>query len=251
MAENTDFISPHQCLIIYDKENKKFAASIRNRMSAKDVKCTIWDKDTFEANEKRLSNYNRMLILNSKIEEDYLINPEKVEMITDYVVYRREGRIASLNLLEGKDFAKLYDTVEEALSVAQYSDLDKESLMKASMSEIISSAMEGKAIVARTNSRGSKPYSIKDLIEGDGNGLKEWFSKRATPAAGLEFGATLLATPGGALTGGVAALVSLGVVYTSEWYKGKKAADKCKIMLWLEAADIFENKFLDDFLNAK
>ena len=70
-TEKQEFLSPHQCFIVYDKQTKQVAISIRNRLSEKGVKCTIWDEKVFRENEIRLSNYNRLLILNKEIAEEY------------------------------------------------------------------------------------------------------------------------------------------------------------------------------------
>lgn len=111
-TEKQEFLSPHQCFVIYDDLSKQVAISVRNRLSEKGIKCVIWDDKQFKANEARLSNFNRLLIFNKKIAEEYLGNPSlKLKDLSDYVVYRREGRVASICLKnEDLDYSEVIQT---------------------------------------------------------------------------------------------------------------------------------------------
>ena len=113
MAENQEFLAAHQCFIVFDSLSRKIAISIRNRLSKEGIKCTIWDEKHFEDNEYRLSNFNRILFLSAKYADEYLSNPEIKEEISDFVIYRREGRTASLTLVDSKvKFDDVYKELE-------------------------------------------------------------------------------------------------------------------------------------------
>ena len=248
-TEKQEFLSPHQCFIVYDKLTKQIAISIRNRLSEKGVKCTIWDEKIFRENEIRLSNYNRLLILNKEIAEEYLANPSlKSKQLTEYVLYKREGRVASIVLKnEGIDYSELYKKfaapIEEFQKEVKALEPEKQEKIKALSSEEI---VEALAIIQKENTlslpaKDSKVPKQEDKENRAVKLIKEYGFTIAGAAVG---GAVGFILP-------IPTLTTLAALYGYEWFANKKDAEKCKQLLLFDAAMNFEKELLDDFVNAK
>ena len=248
--EKQEFLSPHQCFIVYDKLTKQIAISIRNRLSEKGVKCVIWSEEQFESNEIRLSNYNRLLIFSKKIADEYLANPSlKSKQLTEYVVYKREGRVASIVLKTEKlDYAELYKTIakpiEEFQNKVKALAPEKQEKIKAISPEEFAEAL---TIIQTENKVLALPQSSSKYN-------KEENKNNETVKLLKAYG---LAALGGGIGGAVGFLLPipslpiLAVLYGYEWFSNKKDAEKCKQILLFEAAMNFEKELLDDFVNAK
>lgn len=250
-TEKQEFLSPHQCFIVYDKQTKQVAISIRNRLSEKGVKCTIWDEKVFRENEIRLSNYNRLLILNKEIAEEYLGNPYvKSEQLTEYVLYRREGRVASIFLKDEKlDYTELFKKIAnpaeviqkgiEALPVAQ-----QEKIKSLSPEEIA----EAVAIIQHKSGAPALPQKEKIDDNQKNSEVVELLKDLGKAAGGgAAVGAALALLP---ITS-ISAISALVVLAGYGWFANKKDAEKCKQLLLFDAAKKFEKELLDDFVNAK
>lgn len=248
--EKQEFLSPHQCFIVYDKLTKQVAISIRNRLSEKGVKCTIWDEKVFRENEIRLSNYNRMLILNKEIAEEYLANPSlKSKQLTEYVLYRREGRVASIFLKNEKlDYTELFKKIAtpaaeiqkgiEALPVEQ-----QEKIKSLSPEEIA----EAVAIIQRESGALALPQKEKIDDNQKNSEVVELLKDLGKAGGGAAVGAALVLFP---ITS-ISAISTLVVLAGYGWFANKKDAEKCKQLLLFDAAMNFEKELLDDFVNAK
>ena len=245
MAENQEFLSPHQCFIIYDDFSKKVALSIRNRLSEKGVKCTTWDEKHFRDNEFRMSNFNRLLILNDKIAEEYLANPAVCKEISDYVIFKQEGRVASLQIADKKaKYNEMVKEVEEKLDeikkcIAEANEDEVSTLHQLSAEELSESlslipSPKGTPILPLSDSYTKQPSEkSKNLASKIGSygatGVAIAIAG-AFPIAGATFGASLLAY----------SLIT-----------GAKSSNKCKEMLLFCAAIVFERDYIEDFINAQ
>ena len=240
MAENQDFLSPHQCFIIYDDFTKKIAISIRNRLSGKGIKCTVWDEKHFRDNEARMSNYNRLLILHEKIADEYLANPVINIKISDFVLYRREGRTASLTLADPK---ANYDKFLE-MAQAEYerikkignklSEEDKNALNQLTPGEIAEAYQKATIDIAH--------MLPADIPENDVKAAKA--NKYAKLLFEAGFGTALIGFP-----------LATASVFASIWAFGKiesiRTSNDCKRVLLFAASMIFEKDYIDDFVNAE
>lgn len=244
MSENQEFISSQQCFIVYDNLSRKTALSIRNRLSAKGIKCIAWDENHFRDNEYVISNYDRLLFLNDKIASDYLANPEINKEIFDFVIYKREGRVASLSIGDKKaKFNRLIKELEANYAsmqpnVVKYEEKDdKISEIERLTPEEIAKSFE-LAIDKNRNSSSRLSSCISDkepsdkvksaseylvpLIEGCADGV--------SPVAASAIGAAL-------------------VCYRKNG--DTNSTSKCKEILIFASALVFEKDLINDFINAQ
>lgn len=243
MAENQEFLSAHQCFIVFDSLSKRIAVSIRNRLSKEGIKCTIWDEKHFEDNEYRLSNYNRILFLSSKYADEYLSNPEiKLETIKDFVVYRREGRTAALTLVNSKvnldDISKeLEDKYKELVNKAEkITKKDKEvlsSLTPEELTESLALAIENETKLLPAPQQKSEEKKSSTTL------------KEAARIVGEYGGAFLSGALIGAFPIASAAVGAALITY------GVKNANDSKRALLFAGALVFEKQYLNDFVNAE
>lgn len=113
MNKQVDSFSPHECFIVYEDYSMKFALSLRNRLSQKGLKIMAWDEKHFKEQAFRMSNHNRILILDDNIESQFLSNPEiTMHKLTDYVYYKREGHVASINIY---DYVNMDDIIRKEI----------------------------------------------------------------------------------------------------------------------------------------
>lgn len=238
-TERQEFLSPHQCFIVYDDLTKQIAISIRNRLSEKGVKCVIWNDKQFKDNEARLSNYNRLLIFNKKIADEYLANYTILSRrITDYVIYKREGRVASICLIDEKvDYSELYKSVQK----------DIERLRK--RIESADQETKNKIMALAPNELANAVANIQEINtlalpeQTQENALKK-NEDDSSPALAILAGLGV-----GALAIGVLPFtISLGTFY---WFSKRDDEEKCKQLLLFDAVLKFEKDLLDDFVNAK
>lgn len=241
MNENQDFLSPSQCFIVYDKHTRKIALSIRNRLSKEHIKCTAWDGDTFKQNEARMSNFNRILILNKEIAEEYLANPEINKEISDHVIYRREGRVASLTLAEdGTKYDELYETLKPATETLQaLPEEDKKILLAATPSEIAELMPTNKVICLPTTIEEKDDISPEEEIKRDK--IKSTLKTIAT-YAGIGAAATLFPIATAAVS---SSILIIGLT------DSKKSSEKCKEILLFASALVFEKQYINDFVDAE
>lgn len=250
-TEKQEFLSPHQCFIVYDKLTKQVAISIRNRLSEKGVKSTIWDEKVFRENEIRLSNYNRLLILNKEIAEEYLANPSlKPKQLTEYVLYKREGRVASIFLKDEKlDYTELFKKIaipaEEIQKGIEALPVEQQEKIKALSSEEIAEAIaiiqsESGALALPSKEQKDENKKNSEVVE-----LLKELGKAA--GGGAAVGAALVLLP---ITS-ISVISALVVLTGYGWFLNSKDAVKCKQLLLFEAAKNFEKELLDDFVNAK
>ncbi len=244
-TEKQEFLSPHQCFVIYDDLSKQVAISVRNRLSEKGIKCVIWDDKQFKANEARLSNFNRLLIFNKKIAEEYLGNPSlKLKDLSDYVVYRREGRVASICLKnEDLDYSELYKQISAPIENFKKEVLALEPEKQAKIKELTKEEIaEAIAIIEQENNALALPVSIENK-EDKSN------SNRAV-ALLKEYGLAAIGGTVGFLFP-VPTISALVVLTGYGWFINSKDATRCKQLLLFDAARNFEKELLDDFVNAK
>lgn len=245
-VEKQEFLSPHQCFVVYDDLTKQIAISVRNRLSEKGVKCVIWDDKQFKANEARLSNFNRLLIFNKKIADEYLGNPSlKSKDLSEYVAYRQEGRVASICLKnEGLDYADLYKQISAPVDEFKKNLLalepEKQEKIKELTNEEIAEAI---AIIEQENNPLALPAGSEDKGEnkGENNRAVELLKEYGLAAVG---GAVGFLFP-------IPTISALVVLTGYGWFLSGKDADRCKKLLLFEAAENFEKELLDDFVNAK
>ena len=240
MAENQEFLAAHQCFIVFDSLSRKIAISIRNRLSKEGIKCTIWDEKHFEDNEYRLSNFNRILFLSAKYADEYLSNPEIKEEISDFVIYRREGRTASLTLVDSKvKFDDVYKELEtkykEFVATGQsISDKEKKVLDKLTPEDV-----EESLKLVPVNNVPLLPAPKEGVMEQKAS-VKEAAKIVAKYGGGYLLGSALLGFPIAA-SAVVASLISFGI---------KSANDSKKVLLFAGAL-VFEKDYINDFVNAE
>lgn len=240
MTDNQEFLSPQQCFIVYDDLSRKVAISIRNRLSKLGIKCTVWDKKHFEDNEFRMSNFNRVLFLNDSLAKEYLFNAEKTVEISDHVIYKREGRVASL-CIEEKDLK--FD--EMLKSVQEKWDKMKSVAEKAS-SQI---SEQDKALIE--NMSASEFAQSLALLPANNVPLLPNNSEKTDADDNPSRAAEILKKIG--LTG---SFIVNPVVLTALYFYGRiessiKNAKDCKQILLLAAAMVFEEKYINDFVRAE
>lgn len=228
METTSEFLPAHQCFIVYDDLTKKVAISLRNRLSEKDVKCTIWSEKQFNDNEARLSNFNRLLILSEKIAAEYLAAPSlrKVE-ITSYVYYKREGRIATILLKKNINFDNVFKFFEKSTR----SILEKINIINDDDSnQDFASALD------------------KEIDDIDTNSTSLVVRKDTKHEENAQKAAALLIAVG---TGVAFGIIGLVAEFGYCWYnKSLSDKDKKRVLLFAAARE-FEKKFFDDFVNAK
>lgn len=240
MSDNQEFLSPHQCFIIYDDMSKKIALSIRNRLSAKGIKCTVWDEKHFRDNEFRMSNYNRILFLNKKIADEYLANPQIIKEISDYVLYKREGRVASLTLANQKvkynEILKEVETKYNEMKKKLSESADKEE-MNASLAELTPGEIADSFQLALQPSTPMLPSP-----SGQETSVKiNRFDKFVDLALLIGINAAFpVAT----------ASISVAMLCYAK-YDDLKSSAKCKEILLFAAALEFEKNLINDFINAE
>ena len=245
-VEKQEFLSPHQCFVVYDDLTKQIAISVRNRLSEKGVKCVIWNDKQFKDNEGRLSNFNRLLIFNKKIAEEYLANPSlKSKDLSEYVAYKREGRVASIYLKnDDLDYTELYKQISEPIDDLKAKLLalepEKQEKIKELTNEEIAEAI---TIIGQENNAIALPVSSEDKGEdkGENNRAVELLKEYGLAAAG---GAVGFLFP-------IPTISALVVLTGYGWFLNSKDATKCKQLLLFDAAMNFEKELLDDFVNAK
>lgn len=238
-TEKQEFLSPHQCFIVYDDLTKQIAISIRNRLSEKGVKCVIWNDKQFKDNEARLSNYNRLLIFNKKIADEYLSNYTILSRrITDYVIYKREGRVASICLIDEKvDYSELFKSVqtniEQLRQGIESADLETKTKIQALAPNELANAI---AAIQENDVRALPEQTRENAIKDN----EEDSNSAITILKGLGVGALAI--------GLLPLSISLG---TFLWFAKRDDAEKCKQLLLFDAVLKFEKDLLDDFVNAK
>lgn len=249
--EKQEFLSPHQCFIVYDKLTKQIAISIRNRLSEKGVKCTIWDEKVFRENEIRLSNFNRLLILNKEISDEYLANPSlQSKQLTEYVLYRREGRVASMYLKdENLDYTELFKKIAIPAEVIQKGiealPVEQQEKIKALSSEEIAEAV---ATIQNEKNKLTLPaHDSKNGETKNSEAVELLKDLGKAVGGGAAVGAALVLLP---ITS-ISAISALVVLTGYGWFLNNKEAIRCKQLLLFDAAMNFEKEYLDDFVNAK
>lgn len=239
--ENSEFLSPHQCFIVYEESTKKVAISLRNLLSARNLKCSTWDEAHFRDNESRMSNFNRILFLSDKYASEYLASPMiPAKELTEFATYKREGRVASISLKKDIDFKGVLRTANEV------TDSIKESILKFFDRSKKCEKPTAKDVALVLDAYQYNQVQSLDIVED------------STPIAGLESsgGAAKIVLSGtlGAAIGGVAypivlpALISL---YGYSWYKSAQSEKDLKLAFLFTAAREFEMKYFDDFVNAE
>ena len=241
MIENQDFLSPSQCFIVYDKYTRKIALSIRNRLSKEHIKCTAWDGDTFKQNEARMSNFNRILILNKEFADEYLANPEINKEISDHVIYRREGRVASLTLAEdGTEYDELYEKLKPATEqIQKLSAEEKNILMTATPGEIAELWHINNVICLPTKIEQKNDLSP---VEEEKRDKIKYTLKTIATYAGVGAVATLFPISTAAI---ISSFLIIGFT------DSKKSTGKCKEILLFASALVFEEQYINDFVNAE
>ena len=79
-----------QFVICYSKFTKPMAISLRNSVP-KDKKCVIWSKKEYYANEGRLTNANKILLLHEDLISENLANPYlKPVTFSDGILVKQE-----------------------------------------------------------------------------------------------------------------------------------------------------------------
>ena len=240
MADNQEFLSAHQCFIVFDSLSRKIAISIRNRLSREGIKCTIWDEKHFEDNEYRLSNFNRVLFLSAKYADEYLSNPEIKEEISDFVIYRREGRTASLTLVDSKvkfdDVYKELETRYKEFITKGESISDKE---KAVLEKLTPEDVEESLKLVPVNNVPLLPAPKEAVVE------QKPSIKEAAKIVAKYGGSYLLSCALGGFPLATSAVVASLITY------GIKSATDSKRVLLFAGALVFEKDYINDFVNAE
>ena len=79
-------------VICYDKFTKPMAVSLWNALGRKEGKCVIWNKKTYIDNEPKLSNWNKIVLLNEELIKTNLANPNlKEKDFSKGVLIKHEG----------------------------------------------------------------------------------------------------------------------------------------------------------------
>lgn len=230
MTEQSEFLSPQQCFIVYDKVTKKVAISLRNRLSSLGVKCSIWNENQFSDNEARLSNFNRLLILSKKVADEYLAAPSiQSNMITDYVYYKREGRVAALLLKNDIKFDDVFKCFENsmrdllnAFNITEESNTNQDFAM--SLDDAVAESEAKTSIFAIVKRKDTKKIDF----------LAKLSVVLASVGTGVAFG-----------------LVGLTAEYGYFWYKKNLSEEDKKRILLFAGAREFEINYFNDFVNAK
>ena len=204
----------------------------------------VWDENHFRENECRISNYNRVLFLNEKIANEYLINPEISKEISDFVFYKREGRVASLTITEKK--AKFKETIKEI--EVNYANLqqfvskskgrqdritDTEELTPFEVAESFNIALHYKDIFS--------PKLLFFTSVQDSSDIIKCFSKKLVPLIG-------------SFPFGISPIAASAIGASLLCYKKNGEANsslKWKEILLFASALVFEKEFINDFFNAQ
>lgn len=263
--QETEFLSPQQCFIVYEKSTKKVAISLRNRLSEKSVRCTIWDEKQFSDNEARLSNFNRVLILSEKIAKEYLAAPSiKQQALNDTSFYKREGRIASIYLRDDIDYksalqcakettTKLYDEIKAKFTNWFGPKLPSEQDLAVAIDELQyhptmlalpDKSSEGNG-AQEESAEGTRISTLAQNFAAMGLGyaaLTE-LTGASIAAVGVSFAANAVLSP--------AVISTMISLYGYSWVQSVKDEKELKLAYLFAAARDFEVKFFDDFVNAK
>ena len=244
MSENQEFISSQQCFIVYDNLSRKTALSIRNRLSAKGLKCVAWDEKHFRDKEFELSNYDRLLFLNDRIANDYLANPEINKEILDFVIYKREGRVASLTIGDKKaKFNKLIKELEARYVLMQPTVVkfdekdDRISEIERLTPEEIARSFE---LAIHKNENTSAQLLSHISVSELSDKVKRASDYLAPLIDDCDYGVSPIAA---SLIG--AALVCYRKIGDTN------SSSKCKEILFLASALVFEKDLINDFINAQ
>ena len=251
METTSEFLPTQQCFIVYDDLTKKVAISLRNRLSEKDVKCTIWNEKQFSDNEARLSNFNRLLILSKKISAEYLAAPANVKQaLTDYSYYVREGRVASITLRDDIDYAGILETANQTM--ASIMEALKDCFRKKKKNEDISAEDVAQALDQLQKAQMlALPMPNEDLKQPDDEttSKEDRIKEIAATIGGGAIGGAIGGVVGAVAWQGV--LPSLLALYGYSWYESRKNMKDMKLAFYFTAARQFELQYFDDFVNAK
>lgn len=247
MEPTSEFLPAQQCFIVYDEFTKKVAISLRNRLSEREVRCTIWNEKQFRDNEARLSNFNRLLILSEKVSAEYLAAPTNVKQtLTDYSYYVREGRVASITLRDDIDYAGILETANQTM--ASIMKALKDCFRKKKKNEDIAAEDVAQALDQLQKAQMlALPMPNEDMKRTD----DETTSKKDRIR---EIAATIAGGVIGGVAGAVAwqgVLPSMLALYGYSWYESRKNLKDIKLAFYFTAARQFELQYFDDFVNAK